>query len=156
MIAPRFRTSAITAGRRRHAAPPIERATFVLFSLAGERFATAVEHVERVLRHGDDELRAWKSNGRVVDRVDLAAALTMTSSTSLSSHARTLVFSAGPLWLAATVDAVYEVATIDVSTIAALPGTRDDGRAWPPGARGGFVRHDQRVIVIDVARALGL
>ena len=153
MIAPRFHSTAI-AGRRRASAPAIERATFVLFSLAGERFASAVEQVERVLRHGDDELREWQSNGRVVERVDLATALLVQSATSRSGLARTLVFTSGARWLAASVDAVYEVATIDVTTIQALNDARDDGRAWPRGARGVFVRHEQPVIVIDVARAL--
>lgn len=153
MTIPRFRSTAAFTLRSRLSAPMVDRATFVLFSLGGERFAAPVEAVERVLRPGSlpAELMTTVAHaGRQVPLLDIRTALGIATSTDRSAGARMLVFIVQQVWVAAEVDAVYEVATLDASLVRRLPASRDDGRPWPVGSRGLFTRHEQQVIVLDM------
>lgn len=157
MTIPRFRSTAAFTQRSRTAAPLIDRATFVLFSLGGERFATPVEVVERVLRPGSSQADLTTTvthAGRQVPLLNIRAALGIATPADRSAGARTLVFTVQQVWVAAEVDAVYEVATLDASLVGGLPDSRSDGRPWPIGSRGLFTRHDQQVIVLDMARVM--
>ena len=62
-------------------------------------------------------------------------------------------------WLAVAVEAVHEVATVDASDITAVEKAVDrtgpHDRPLPPGVRGRFVRQDDDVLVLDLARAVG-
>lgn len=170
MTAPRFRSTAAFTMRQRHTAPAIDRATFVIFSLGGQRYAAPAESVERVLRHAQSEAHALslvEHNGRQVTVIDLRDVLQHASrelSCDESGHAppmggspppsrsmalgqRTLVFSVQDAWVAATVDAVYEVATIDATLVRPV-------EAATAVVRGRFVRHDHHVLVLDLLRVV--
>ncbi len=162
--APRFRTTAAFAARSRSQAPAIERATFVMFTIGGRRYAAAVEAVERVLRIGVGEQSPCSHveyAGRRIPLADLAAALGASSShtaltqTVLTQTAltRVLVVTVPGGWIGVAVDEVHEIATVDASGI--TPVDADEPAAALPGVRGRFVRHDVVAFVLDVARALG-
>ncbi len=152
--APRFRSTAAFAARTRAQAPAIERATFVTFSLAGRRFAAAVEAVERVLRTGSApsvRVTHVAYAGREVPLADLAAALGAEQETT--PHARVLIVTVPGGWIGVTVDQVHEIATVDASGI--TPIDHEHSAAAVPGVRGRFVRQDEETLVLDIARALG-
>src|SRR6187551_2651036 len=120
MIAPRFRSTAAFSRRHRQA-KIVDRATFVIFSLQGQRFAAPVESVERVLRGApsrDGVMTSVEHSGRRVPLLDLRSALGLApqAASALGSE-RTLVFAVQGAWIACAVDAVYEVATIDASIV---------------------------------------
>jgi len=139
----------------------VDRATFVIFSLQGHRFAVPVESVERVLRGAparDAAMTGVEHGGRRVPLINLRAVLgfVRASSPAIESHAleRTLVFTVEGAWVACPVDAVYEVATIDASTVELLtPGAEDSVRR-PAAARARFTRHEQEVLVLDIVRVV--
>jgi len=146
-----FRSTAAFAPRVRTSAVAIDRATFVIFSIGGHRFAAPVERVERVLRV-DAALPSATYGGQTLPLADLAASLGLARAPS--TLARVLVFSDGSSWVAAVVDVVHEVVTIDASLVAPLACT--DALTYVPlGARGVFSRLNEDVIVLDVTRALG-
>ncbi len=146
----RFRSTAAFAPRVRAPVHVIDRATFVVFSIGGHRFGVLVERVERVLRV-DGVANAVTYAGQSLALTDLASALGLALAPSILS--RVLVFVEGERWVAAVVDAVHEVATIDAAMISPL--AFDGSRTYlPVGARGVFTRHEQSVIVLDVGRAL--
>lgn len=158
--APRFRSTAAFAARTRATAPAVERATFVTFSLGGRRFAAPVETVERVLRwsavrpagadHAEGDLGTVSYAGRNVPLVDLAGALDLEYQPSASSRALVLTVPGG--WLAAVVDDVHEIATVEAASIEPIAPDRVD---LPAGVRGAFMRHDREMLVLDIVRALG-
>lgn len=171
MTAPRFRSTAAFTMRHRQAAPIIDRATFVIFSLDGQRYAAPAESVERVLREapsGEHGPPVVEHAGQQVPIIDFRAALGGTP--PLSSRAseagaalgvhpsagqRTLVFSVQDVWIAATVDAVYEVATIDAALVRPLePVVAFNESVTSRAVRGRFVRHDQEVQVLDMLRVV--
>lgn len=178
MTAPRFRSTAAFTMRQRHTAPAIDRATFVIFSLGGQRYAAPAESVERVLRYAQSEAHALslvEHNGRQVTVIDLRDVLQHASrelSCDESGHAppmggspppsrsmalgqRTLVFSVQDAWVAATVDAVYEVATIDATLVRPVEAESDLRTVAPTAVvRGRFVRHDHHVLVLDLLRVV--
>ena len=168
-----FQSTAAFATRARSTAASIERATFVTFSLGGRRFAAPVETVERVLRwtavkqaclgRGDSDSTTHVPHaGRDVPFVDLAAHLALVYEPS--SMSRVLVLGMPTGWLAAVVDAVHEIATVDAASIKLVGrAVADQGKAgrepdgsMPHGVRGIFMRHGHGTMVIDIARALGL
>jgi chemotaxis signal transduction protein len=170
MTVPRFRSTAAFALRARSKASVVERATFVTFSVGGRRFAAAVESVERVLRGsvsgsgGDATGGAMTTQvhyaGRAVPLVHFAERLGLDARPSASS--RVLVLNVANGWLAAVVDAVHEIATVDAASISLAgisPALVADGTegaiAACAGARGTFHRDGREVLVLDVARALG-
>ena len=131
--------------------PTIERATFVIFTLGGHRFAAYVEAVERVLRVAQSHVGTGtvRHAGLDVPVVSLGPALAVTSSRSATS--RLLVIVAGTHWVAVEVDAVHEVAAIDATTVQSLES--DGSRSYvPTGARGVFRRAAHDVLVLDIAR----
>lgn len=150
--APRFRSTVAFAARTRSHAPAIERATFVTFSMAGRRFAAAVEAVVRVIRPaGESGAPHVHHAGRDVPIADLAQALGVPSApTSLT---RVLITTVPGGWIGVAVDEVHEIATVDASGITAIDA--DDAAATIPGVRGRFMRKDVETFVLDVARALG-
>lgn len=169
MSVPRFRSTAAFALRARNRKPSVERATFVTFSIGAERFAAAVEAVERVLRWtactpADGVAGALPVNvqyaGREIPLVDFADRLGLTSRPSPAS--RVLVLNVANGWLAVIVDEVHEIATVDAASISLAgiaPALAVDGVASTPaacaGARGTFVRDRREIVVLDIARALG-
>lgn len=139
--------------RMRATLPTIERATFVIFSLGGHRFAAYVEAVERVLRAS----RSVAVNATVryagIDVPVLSLESALVVSASRSNTSRLLIIVTGTRWLAVEVDAVHEVAAIDAATVQPLES--DSSRAYAPtGVRGVFRRADHDVLVLDVARML--
>ena len=146
----RFRSTAAFSPRARVGVVAIDRATFVIFSIGGHRFAVSVERVERVLRD-DGAHDTVTYAGRSVPVASLASALGL--ALAPSTRSRVLIFSDGATWTAAAVDVVHEVVTIDASTVSPL--VSDDAQTYLPiGARGVFTRQEQRVLVLDVTRAL--
>jgi chemotaxis signal transduction protein len=168
MTAPRFRSTAAFTLRQRRTAPVVDRATFVIFSVNGCRFAAAAESVERVLR----EVVEGSANpvvhhlGKQIPVIDFRQVLrdaTPTASVRTPASVggmgqRTLVFSVRDVWVAATVDAVYEVATIDAAQVQPVESSTPQGTSGAAGAidvvRGCFVRHDQDVLVLDMLRVV--
>jgi chemotaxis signal transduction protein len=158
MTAPRFRSTAAFSRRNRQA-KIVDRATFVIFSLQGHRFAAPVESVERVLRGAparDRGMAVVEHGGRRVPLLDLRTVLGFArEELPLQRHERTLVFTVQGAWIACAVDAVYEVATIDASTVElfATSATGDDS-ARPEAARARFSRHEHEVLVLDIVRVV--
>jgi chemotaxis signal transduction protein len=173
-----FRSTAAFALRARSKASAVERATFVTFSVGDHRFAAAVEAVERVLRwtaHAPAAVGADAGArttvcyaGRDVPVVDFAERLGLVGRSSDAS--RVLVLNVANGWLAAVVDAVHDITTVDAASIsvvavAPVPGADAESRGAAAfatdfatafaGARGTFVRDGREILVLDVARALG-
>ena len=152
--APRLRSRAPTAAER------VDRATLVSFTVGSDVLAAPVESVERVLRWSAPSaipnLPVWLEGvidhrGRMVPVVDLRKRLSR-ESRATNAATRIVVFNTHPDWLAAIVDSVPEVLTVDASNI--VPP--------PPLVRGlsgefliGMVTHrEQVVLVLDVAKLL--
>lgn len=166
MTAPYFRSTASFTLRQRQVAPAIDRATFVIFSLGGLRFAAPVEAVERVLRDIPAcDLVSRESyvahGGRQVKSVDVRRSLGVSAAPDNNTTHRTIIFAVQGVWVAVVVDAVYEVATIDTATVRALSGevsapwaSLSADNAWPTGARGLFNRHGHDVLVLDMVRVM--
>ncbi len=145
----RFRSIG-AAPRARSLSVQIDRATFVVFVVGGHRFAVPVESVERILRPSASH-HSVEYGGRTMPLTDLASSLGLALAPTVRS--RIIVFNPGPQWIAAAVDVVLEVATIDASEVGPL--AFDGSRTYlPVGARGVFSRHDASVLVLDVRRAL--
>ena len=165
MTEPRFRSTAAFTLRQRRTAPAIDRATFVIFSVNGRQFAAAAESVERVLRDVVQESPNPMVHhlGRQVPVIDVRQVLRATRPAAppqpvgIAGH-RTLVFSVRDVWVAATVDAVHEVATIDAAQVRPVdPSTLAGDQAFPATidvVRGTFRRHDQDVLVLDMLRVV--
>ncbi len=146
----RFRSTAAFAPRARASLHVVDRATFVVFSIGGHRFGVAVERVERVLRV-EGSSNAVSYGDQRIALTELASALGL--ALAPSNLSRVVVFVDGERLLAAVVDAVHEVVTIDAAIVAPL--AFDGARAClPVGARGVFVRQEESVIVLDVGLAL--
>ncbi len=171
MTAPRFRSTAGMSARPRLATPTIDRATFVLFGVGTERYAVAVERVERVLRRTATRETADRSpvesityGGQSVRLVRLHAVLggepdDARDAGSAALSDRIVIFLVEDCWVAAIVDAVFEVATIDAAIVEPVVAERGEGesgetRHCPPGARGYFQRQGHTVVVLDVTRVM--
>ena len=132
----------------------------VTFRLGDDLFAADIFSVERVLRWQEatpiPNVPAWiegviEYQGRVVPVINLRRRFEMTAA-PVANETRILIFNAGGEWIAATVDAVLEVSTLDVGRLAPPP----------PLFRGlageylkGIVRREQRLVVfLDVNRLL--
>ncbi|MEO7520947.1 MAG: chemotaxis protein CheW [Gemmatimonas sp.] len=163
MNAPNFRSTAAFASRARSAAPVVDRATFVTFSLGGRRLAAPVETVERVLpcdrcvRDGGSHVSYC---GVDVPLVDLAAHIGGAVRHTDASRVLILKLPAG--WLAAVVDEVHDVAVVDaavISTPSRSPADESNDRGGevdlPRWVQGMFVQRDRETLVLDVGRALG-
>jgi len=137
-----------------------DQAQIVTFRLGDDLFAADIFSVERVLRYAPPtpipNVPDWIAGvldyrGRVVPVLDLRRRFEMPSREPVA-ETRTLVFVANGQWIAAVVDAVLEVASVDPSRLAPPP----------PLFRGlageylrGLVRHGSRLVIyLDVARLL--
>jgi purine-binding chemotaxis protein CheW len=135
-------------------------AQIVTFRLGEDLFAADIYSVERVLSYSAPtpipNVPSWVEGvidyqGRVVPVVDLRERFEMPRATA-RQRGRILVFNVAGEWIAATVDAVLEVAALDEGAV--LPP--------PPFFRGlageyiqGLVRRaDRLVIVLDATRLL--
>lgn len=166
MSTPRFRSTAALSVRQRRTAPHVDRATFVVFTLGAHRLAAPVESVERVLRpparpvaqspdaQGIDTRDRGAStvgySGRAVPVLSLETGLCLPASGASSAARRTLILQVHDVLVAAEVDAVLEVVTIDVAAVEGI----DEAGAALTGARGRFVRHGHEVIILDVLRVV--
>jgi purine-binding chemotaxis protein CheW len=97
-----------------------DRVQLVTFAVAGDRFATDIFSVERVLRFTQPRpvpnTPAWllgviDYRDRVVPVLDLRARLELPSAAPTATT-RVLVFEVDSQWIGVLVDAVHEVATI--------------------------------------------
>lgn len=130
----------------------------VTFAIAGERFASDIFSVERVLRHTPPRtvpntppwlLGVIDYQERVVPVLDLRARFELPPAPP-SAGTRIVVFDVGEQWVGAVVDAVHEVSTV----------ARNEIEAPPPLFRGltqdyvaGLLRrNDGVVIVLDATR----
>ncbi|MEO7362111.1 MAG: chemotaxis protein CheW [Gemmatimonadaceae bacterium] len=155
-IGARHRSAAAAAA----ATAAVDRATLVTFTVGRDTLAAPVESVERVLRYVapspipgmPDWLEGVISYRNVMlPVIDLRKRFGRSGATS-GVGTRIVVFNTQPEWLAAIVDAVTEVVTVDASTIAPPP----------PLVRGlsgayllGMVKHrEQVVLVLDAAKVL--
>jgi len=104
------------------------KSQFVTFRLGDDQFAADIFAVERVLRHAKPrpvpDLPSWIEGvidyqGRVVPVIDLRARFGVEG--ARPEGARILVCVVDKDWIAITVDAVQEVATIDASQVEPPP-----------------------------------
>lgn len=142
------------------AAAAVDRATLVTFTVGDETLAAPVESVERVIRFAEPAaipgMPDWlegviEYRGVMVPVIDLRRRFGR-ESREPGASTRVVVFNTQPDWLAAIVDAVTEVVTVDASTIVPPP-------ALVRGLSGaylmGMVKHrDQVVLVLDVGKVL--
>lgn len=152
----RHRSAAAAAA----AAAAIDRATLVTFTVGADTLAAPVENVERVLRYVAPSpipaMPQWLEGvisyrNVMVPVIDLRKRFGRDNAAT-GAGTRIVVFNTQPEWLAAIVDAVTEVVTVDASTIAPPP----------PLVRGlsgayllGMVKHkEQVVLVLDAAKVL--
>jgi len=142
------------------AAAAVDRATLVTFTVGADTLAAPVETVERVLRFVDPSplpgMPDWlegviEHRNVMVPVIDLRKRFGR-NSVATGATTRLVVFNTQPDWLAAIVDAVTEVVTVDASSIAPAP-------ALVRGLSGayllGMVTHKAQVmLVLDIARVL--
>ena len=137
-----------------------DAAQIVTFRLGDDLFAADIAAVERVLRYTAPtpvpNVPAWIEGvvdyqGRVVPVINLRARFELPAA-PVKNETRVLVFNSGGEFIAATVDAVLEVAPLDAASLAPPP----------PLFRGvageylrGIVRRGERLIIyLDVERLL--
>lgn len=162
MLVHRFKSTANFDLRRRTVVAPVERATFVVFSLDAVRCAAPVEIVDRILRVIPEAVHrpapTIPFRGEQVPVTDFRQALHLPTVFAPQAHSRLIVFSMLGDRRAIMADAVHEVATVDASLIRQLPTDtsgwwfspiRED---WPTGTRGIFVRHGHEVVILDILR----
>jgi purine-binding chemotaxis protein CheW len=136
------------------AAAAIDRATLVAFSIGDVMFAVPVESVERILRYAVPSPSSGAGApyvGTIDYRSKSLAVLDLRqkfgrSDLKTGESTRTVVFNTQPEWIAAIVDGVSEVITVDAATIATPE----------PGARGyllGSVQYrDRKLLVLDIGK----
>lgn len=155
MTAPRFASTAALHTRRQTATPVVDRATFVVFVVSSQRYAVPAESAERVLRaaptHAGGAL-VVDYRGRLVPVINLRAALLALPLDCEASLQRTLVFSVQDVLIAARVDAVTEVVTIEAAEVRPVASTSPD--RVPAGVRGQFALHGDIVWVLDMLRVV--
>lgn len=142
------------------AAAAVDRATLVTFTVGEDTLAAPVESVERVVRFAQPSsipgMPIWlegvmEYRGVMVPVIDLRKRLGRECVTT-GATTRIVVFNAQPDWLAAIVDAVTEVVTVDASTIVPPPALV---RGLSGAYLKGMVQHrDQVVLVLDVGKVL--
>jgi len=153
MTRPQFRSTA-SFTRRTRTTTVVERATFVLFSIGGKRFAAPVEVVDRVERPtaamfaAHDGCRAPETGLFL----DIAAPLGVALGTGEATSRRVLVVTLPHGACRIPVDAVHEVAAIDAALV--LPLDRDDPSHESAELRARFERQEAWVYVVDLVRLL--
>lgn len=164
---PNSNTSAAPVFGARHrsaaaaaAAAAIDRATLVTFTVGDDTLAAPVESVERVLRFAQPSpipgMPDWidgviEYRGTMVPVIDLRRRFGR-ERLSNGATTRVVIFNTQPDWLAAIVDAVTEVVTVDASSIAPPPSLV---RGLSGAYLLGMVKHrEQVVLVLDVSKVL--
>jgi len=142
------------------AAAAVDRATLVTFTVGEDTLAAPVESVERVVRFAHPSpipgMPDWlegviEYRGVMVPVIDLRRRFGRERPTA-GATTRVVVFNTQPDWLAAIVDAVKEVVTVDASSIAPPPSLV---RGLSGAYLLGMLKHrDQVVLVLDVAKVL--
>jgi chemotaxis signal transduction protein len=136
---------------RRRARPAVERSTFVVISLGGDRMAIAVESVERVVRPFSS-LPVMLYDGRQLPYADLAKPLGRTLLFGEGDQRRVLIVREGERRWAVPVDTVHEVLAIETSLV--QPLALDARDVAVEGAQAHFERHGHDVLVVDAVRVL--
>jgi purine-binding chemotaxis protein CheW len=138
----------------------IERTQLVTFRVGDQRYAADVFSVERVLRwtapRAVPNVPAWLDGvidhgGRAVPVIDLRARFDLPPAPT-REHARILVFTVGESRIAATVDAVDEVATVHTTDLEDPPAIfRGLARSYLKAL---LRRGDDVTVVLDVNQLL--
>ncbi len=136
---------------RRRAAPAVERATFVCFSIGEHRLAGPVELIDRVLRPSTGA-SSVSVEGRERPYADLASPLGLALGGGTVGLRRILLAHVNDDWWALPVDAVHEVVSVDASEVVPLPADHPD--AHRTGAIATFTRGGRTVLVVDLVRLL--
>jgi purine-binding chemotaxis protein CheW len=144
----------------RVAKPVVERAQLVTFRVGSDRYAADVFSVERVLRWSQPRpipnVPAWLDGviehaGRSVPVIDLRSRFDLPAAAS-RENARILVFTVGDAAIAATVDAVDEVATVNKTDLEDPPEIfRGLARQY---VRALLRRNGDVTVVLDVTQLL--
>lgn len=152
----RHRSAAAAAA----AAAAVDRATLVTFTVGSDTLAAPVESVERVIRYVAPSpipgMPAWLEGvisyrGVMVPVIDLRRRFGREGAAN-GAGTRVVVFNTQPEWLAAIVDAVTEVVTVDAAKIVPPPSLV---RGLSGAYLLGMVQHkEQVVLVLDVAKVL--
>ena len=139
---------------------PAPTLKLVTFRLGDDLFAADIFAVERVLRYQTPtaipNVPDWiegviEYQKRVVPVIDLRRRFEMPAKPP-DNLTRTLVFNAAGDWIAATVDMVVEVATVDAGIVAPPPALF---RGLAAEFLRGVVRRDDRLIIfLDMGRLL--
>lgn len=138
----------------------VEKIQIVTFRLGDDLFAADIYSVERVLRYQEPtpipNVPAWiegviEYQSRVVPVINLRKRFDL-AATAVSNETRILVFVSHDEWIAAIVDAVLEVTSLEVSRISPPP-TYFRGLAGEY-LRGIVRRNERLVLFLDVARLL--
>ena len=155
VLGARHRSAAAAA-----AAAAVDRATLVTFTVGADTLAAPVESVERVVRFVQPSpvpgMPDWlegviEYRGVMVPVIDLRRRFGRERLTTAATT-RVVVFNTHPDWLAAIVDAVTEVVTVDASAIVPPPSLV---RGLSGAYLLGMVKHrDQVVLVLDVVKVL--
>lgn len=137
-----------------------ERSQLVMFRVGRDRYAVDVFSVERVLRYQKPRpipnVPAWLDGvidygGQAVPVIDLRTRFDLPASTD-ADHARILVFTLGDERIAATVDAVDEIATVDAAALEEPPAIVNGlARQY---LRALLRRDDEVTVVLDIAQLL--
>lgn len=142
------------------AAAAVDRATLVTFTVGTDTLATPVESVERVLRYATPSplpgMPEWlegviEHRNVMVPVIDLRKRFGRTSAAT-GATTRLIVFNTQPDWLAAVVDAVTEVVTVDAASIAPAPTLV---RGLSGAYLLGMVTHKEQImLVLDIGKVL--
>ncbi|MEP6833208.1 MAG: chemotaxis protein CheW [Gemmatimonas sp.] len=142
------------------AAAAVDRATLVTFTVGEDTLAAPVESVERVVRFSQPSpvpgMPDWlegvmEYRGVMVPVIDLRRRFGR-ERLATGATTRVVVFNTQPDWLAAIVDAVTEVVTVDASSITPPPALM---RGLSGAYLMGMVKHrNQVVLVLDVGKVL--
>lgn len=137
-----------------------DRAQLVTFRLGDDLFAADIFAVERVLRYQaptpipnvpDWIAGVFDYRGRVVPVLDLRRRFGLPPRDALADT-RILVFVANGQWIAATVDSVLEVTSVDAAKVSPPP---ELFRGLAGEYLRGVVRHGSRLVLyLDVGRLL--
>lgn len=143
-----------------NAATAVDRATLVTFTVGNDTLAAPVGTVERVLRGVAPScipgMPDWlegviEHRGIMVPVIDLRRRFGREARQD-GGASRILVFSTQPDWLAAVVDTVSEVVTVDAATIVPPPSLV---RGLSGAYLLGMITHRQQVVlVLDIAKVL--
>ena len=138
----------------------VEKRQLVIFRVGDQQYAADVFSVERVLRwtapRAIPNVPAWLDGvidygGRAVPVIDLRTRFDLAVSAS-REQSRILVFTLGESWIAATVDAVDEVATVEARELEEPPTLfRGLARQYLKAL---LRRGEQVIVVLDVAQLL--